>query len=231
MNLVKDTILLACCCHQIALKYFYSTKDYANAIKWNEKAIELRSKYDDGLLWKSYRNLAVSYSILKRHKLASKYLKKAYHTEGNKSPKDSISILKRMAYSYSYLGDTEPAINAAFEATKIQAKASEKNAALILYSNMLLLSKDSSNAIKSIKYFEETLKYGLANNNRQAIVNSLNNLGVAYEYSGNLNKELQSYKKALNYLAVNDLESRADIINNIGQVYLKEKNTTYQLKN
>ena len=223
MNIVKDTTLMACCCHQVALKYFYSTKDYVNAIKWNEKAIELRSKYDDGLLWKSYRNLAVSYSILKRHKLASKYLKKAYHTIGNKSPKDSISILKRMAYSYSYLGDTEPAINAAFEATKIQAKASEKNAALIFYSNMLLLSKDSSNAIKSIKYFEETLKYGLANNNRQAIVNSLNNLGVAYEYSGNLNKELQSYKKALNYLAVNDLESRADIINNIGQVYLKEK--------
>jgi len=219
LNAVTDTTILACYCHQIAVEYYNYEKDFINAIYWNKKAHKFRSRYEDGLLWKSNLNLGLCYLDLNDYKLAIKHFTKAYQIVGYKRPRDSINILTKMAQSYAKVGDIENSISYVEKAIKVNANKYHSHKAIRRYCQVLLLQPDSINATKSIKFLKKMLDFGLEENNQQYVIELFGNLGVAYKNIGNVDAELEMYRKALEKLSPKDLRNKTKILNNIATHY------------
>jgi len=58
---ITDSVLIACCYHQIALEYYYEYNDDLSSLKYNKKTREIRERHNDGLLWRTRLNIGINY--------------------------------------------------------------------------------------------------------------------------------------------------------------------------
>jgi len=95
-NIKENERFLACCYHCMGIYYYYEVQDDLEAIKYYKKALVIREKYQDDLLWKSYRNITQPYYGVGYYEKAIE----AIYRGGEIS--DS---LRENSLSYQYLGN------------------------------------------------------------------------------------------------------------------------------
>ncbi len=81
-----------------------------------------------------------------------------------------------------------------------------------------------ANYIKAIEYYNEGLNIAENNNNKEEMLNNLNNIGHVYSVLGNLQKSLDAYIGALKYVRqVGDLRKECIILQGIATIFFDLK--------
>jgi len=217
-----DSILIACCYHQIALEY-YDFFDDLNSLKYNRKAEEIRSKVNDHLLWRSKLNIGLNYYSLNEYKRAIEYFNKALILAGEKTVIDSITIYSNLADCYMEIGDFSSAIDFAEKSIYIKADQFETNTVKNVFSFILINSKDSFNLIRALKYSEEILQLSQSIKDFENLIVAFNNLSLANRDLNNFDQALIFYKRALEITNNSDTVEIAVLLNNIAIVYREQK--------
>jgi len=219
---VDDPLLLACYYHQIAV-YYYTKDSYEWSLKFNEKAIDIRSKYSDGLLWKSQTNAALCYYNLNNFKTAFEYLENAYKIYNKKKPNKEFVILKYLAKNSLELGDYESAEQYARKGTIIeglseifQVRALNTLAEVLINTNSI--EKNQKGIIYSKKAIEINKPFNSGN-----YLESCNNLATAYKLLGNFEESIKTYKLGLKKIDPQDHENKAVFLNGISTVLTSQK--------
>jgi len=229
---LTDTIVIACIYHQIAVKY-HKDNEYQNAIKFYNKAIKLREKFDDGWLWKSQMNIARCYFYLHNFKETIEFLEKAKEPFGNpKKPKDTFYIFKFIAISYKEIGEIEQALLYIKKAINISTEKEKIWDALETYSEILIETKDSINLLNAIICLDSLKSIYHVNKDTFNLLRVKNLLGTASDFNKNFGKSLQHYKDALKL--EQEVYEKTILLNNIATTYfnLKQYNNSFSnLKN
>jgi len=220
---IKDSILIACCYHQIAIEYYYEFNDDLNSLKYNKKAEKIRSQNIDGLLWRTNLNIGINYYDLFEYKRAILYLEKALKINGMKESSDSIAIYRNLAECYMDKGDFDTAINFAIKSININADQFEMNTSLNALSSILINSKDSINIVEAIEYSKKTLQLCRTNVDYENEEIALNNLARAHKMVGKLNKAIKYYQQAIKVTDKTEILSKAVILNNVSIPYKGQK--------
>ncbi len=215
-NTIKDTALLACCYHQIGLQLFKRDRDYVKAIKYNQLAADLRKKYDDGLYWKSLRNIGICYKLLNEYSRSVIFFELAIKAYENKEPNYEAQLLRYLAEVLSKTGEHHRAKTIAEQALKIKTSENDKARIHSRISEIITAAEDSL-------YYDEAIYHA-----KQAIEKSekittqmvaINELAIAYFWKEDFNNAIKYYKKYTK-LADNseNIQKKAFALNNIANV-------------
>jgi len=218
---VVDTAFLACCYHKLAIYAYFDQDDLIQSINYNKKAEQLRLKFEDGLLWRTYLNIGVNYYDLLEYKSAIQYLTKALSSNEKKENFETITLLRNLGRSYAFLGDFERGIEFGELALKSGTKTDleDINYAKCHLAETLLETSDFEKIELGIQYLKQVLN---DTKDQQTKVMALNNLARNYEETKNHEQALHYYEQALN-LSRKDTIDYAIILNNIA-VLNKENN-------
>lgn len=219
---ITDSILIACCYHQIALDY-YENYDELSSLKYNKRAKEIREKHDDGLLWRSHLNIGFNYYELNEYKLASSYFKKALILPGEKDAYDSLTIFKNLAEYYLEIGDFETAINFAEQSILFNVDQRDKNSALNIYVSILINSQNNINLIKAKKIGKKAFELSKAIQDYDNMKLALNNLANLYLNIDSLDNAIALYKDAIELSVKNDTINEIKLLNNLANAFFDKK--------
>jgi len=218
-----DSAELACLHHQVAIKHYISY-DYLLSLKYNKEALKIREQINDGFLWKTHHNIALVYDELDDYKEAIQHNQLAYNLPGIKAQKDSISILRFLSMEYSEIGDFEQALKYGNIAIKIKASKIKMAQAYHSLGTISAETKDSINSKQALQYFNKALQ--LIKNHEhfdQMCIPYYINKGAVYVHLNEKEKALENYNKALDLLASGDNLYKSSILNNMGNVLIKQK--------
>jgi len=221
---IVDTAYLACLNHQVAVEYYNEHSEYLWALQYYEEALKVRKLYDDGLLWRTQHNIALTYNELNDYKKAIYYNQLAYNANKAESASDSINLLRALSTNYLQIGDIEQALLYGNMATKVNANNLEQAEALNELGMILYNTNDSINLLLAIKHFNKALNLLDEQQFYKNITTSIFiNKGAAYGLLNNYNKALESYDLALQTISIEDTLKKAGIINNIGVELMDQK--------
>jgi len=211
-NTIEDTALLACCYHQIGVYYFNEKIDFIKSASYNKLAIELRNQFDDGLLWKSYKNMGVCYKKLQKYKEASNLFELALNSY-IEDDKYQVILLKNLAEVLSETGEYHRAKSLLRQAIKI-GKANNINRNEIARAHCamakIINDKDSLNFNDAINHSKKSLEFSTKNKTEIA---ALTQLGNAYKHKGDYFNALNQYEKV--FSKQNNKLYKAITLNNI----------------
>lgn len=192
-NTIIDTALLACCYHQIGLQLFKKA-DYLKSIKYNNLAAKLREVCNDGLYWKSLRNIGICYIRFSDYQRAVIFFEMANNVYKNKEPKYEAQILRYMADAITEMGEYDRAKSIMMQAFKINTSENDIAKAHRRLSNILISTEDSiyyNKAIYHAKQAVEKSEKGITK------MHAFNNLAMAFHRKGDYNKAIEYYHKYL----------------------------------
>jgi len=217
-TIINDTAYVACVYHMLAA-YLYNRKDYKKAVYLNKKAIELRKKFEDGLLWKSYMNLGVALTNELKCLDAINFLNLSYKNEKAKRSKDSVLIYRSLGTNYSKLGELEKAERFAKRSINIaNVSFVGKAKAFFDYSKILIETEDKKKMTKALAFADSSLLYFSGGND---YINALNNKAISNRWLGNYIKAEKIYNEVLNS-ETEKIEIKSAALNNIGFIKLKQ---------
>jgi len=216
-NTIADTALLACCYHQIGV-HLFKKGNYVKSIEFNKLAAKLRKTNDDGLYWKSIRNIGICYKRLVDYQKSVKYFEVALNVYVNKEePHNEAQIQWYLAEVLSKIGEYDRARTIADQALKIKSSDIYKSRIHSRISEILNLMEDSL-------FFDDAIYHA-----RQAIEKSerigtkldpLNQLAIAYCNSKEYDNAIETYNTYLNLSeSINDIRKQAFGLNNLANVY------------
>jgi len=217
---IKDKRFLACCYHLLGVHY-YDEYDISKALSQYQKSIAIRQKHEDGQLWKSYRNIAYTYSDIQYHSKTIEFILKAF--EKNEEFKENSTAYYYMAWAYMELGEYKKAITAAEKALKYGISNYELGDANNTMCAILIEKRDSVSLLKAIKYTNTAIElFKLEEDNEEALASTYNNKGLVLEYLGKYDDAIAVYKKSLQYQSTD--KGKGEVLNNIAAVlYLQGK--------
>jgi len=203
-------------CHTKGVDLYLQGK-YIESLTYSKEAAKLRSKNNDILLWKSYRNIGLAYFQMDFYNEAIKYFLKAYQTKGNQTEKDLVQLLRNIGEYYSDLGDLGNAIEYGRKAIQMNPEDPE---ALVTYAMILNTTKDSIKISEAIQYAESAIQLCKENENDKHI-RVLGRANVTKGNSLNLlsrfDEASQHYENALKLKS--DTSHQFRILNNIATVF------------
>lgn len=158
------------------------------------------------------------------------------------NPLDVAKTLNNIAAMYQYKAQYDKCLAAHEESLRIKQQllpqaandADLKKAIATSNANLGLLHKFLGNLPLAINYYQQGLKSYQELGNTIESTKTLNNLGAVYFEQGLDERALDCYQQALRQNAAGTkagLEQKAQILNNIGQVYLHKKNYALALEN
>ena len=157
-------------------------------------------------------------------------------------PLDVAKTLNNIAAMYQYKAQYDKCLAANEESLRIKQQLLQQSATDVELKkavatsnvNLGLLHKFLGNLPLAIQYYQQGLKLHQGLDNKIESTMALNNLGVAYFEQDLDDRALDYYQQALqqNVAASKaEPEQKAQILNNIGQVYLHQKNYVLALEN
>jgi len=188
---ITDTILLACCYHQLGVHYFKERK-YIKSIKYNRLAANLRTKVNDGLLWKSYRNIGICYRLLNIHKKAVQNLEASLDHYKKRLPKYEITILKNLAKSLTELGEYERAIDMLYTQLNDSIKIVPIARSLNTLAKALYLTENEKNIQEAMQHLNRSIKISKSLKDKKTELDSYSEYVVIYEI-------LENYSEIIKY--------------------------------
>lgn len=215
---------VSCTYHQLSVHY-YKNKNYIRAIECSKKAIVIRKlpEYDDGMLWKSYRMVGLSYFQMEYFSKAEEYLPKCFSTNEDLNLGDEGKIQLDLGLLYFEFKDFEnsiPYCQLAYNKAKsyhlLQKTDKSTN----------LLNKTRSGCYESLIFSEDKKRINLALkslnkeislyevNDSSNLSLSLNFKGLALRKLGLYLKSISAFDKALSLLPKEDIINKANILNN-----------------
>lgn len=222
-NTIVDTALLACCYHQIGLHYF-KKGNYLKATENNKLAAKLREAFNDGLYWKSLRNIGICYFKLNDFHRAASFFELAFSYYENKEPKYEISLLRYFAEILSKIGEYERAKYITKQALKINTNDNEISKAHRRIATIFIAAEDSIYYNEAIYHAKQAVNKSKKETTK---MDALNVLGVAYYWKKEYKEAIRYYKKSL-ILAelIEDKRKQAIVFNNLANVNNEQKNYT-----
>jgi len=193
LDAIKNERFLACCYHCIGTYYYNDAGEDWEAIKYHKKALKIREKYQDKLLWKSYRNIAyASYEIWYYEGVIEAILK---GFEVSDELKETVTY-NYLGESYIELGEFEKAV----EALKNSLNLAEDNYDLAEANNSLCIAltrtKDSLNLLKALEHAEEAIKLFEDIEHTVGVAKACLNKGYTLDDLKQYEAAIQSYNQA-----------------------------------
>lgn len=156
-------------------------------------------------------------------------------------PLDVAKTLNNIAAMYQYQAQYDRCLAANEESLHIKEQLLQqaahdlelKKSVATSHVNLGLLHKFLGNLRLAVQHYQQGLKLHQELGNKGESATALNNLGVAYFEQGSDDRALDHYQRALqqNSMASKaDLEQKAQILNNIGQAHLHNKNYALALE-
>ncbi len=145
------------------------------------------------------------------------------HIELNKAKNDSIKIflMNRLSFQYKDL-NSNLCLDYAQKALAISKKINYKNGILSSYNNLSIYYTIKSEYDKALQYYNFQLKN---TTDKKRISSVYTNMAVLYMYQSNYPKALYYSNLSLNIdESLNDLESQAITLGNIGDIYFETHN-------
>ncbi len=210
---ITDESFKACGYHCIGV-YYYRKNDYWTAIKYYEKAIEIRERISDKDLQKSYGNIGFCYRHIDHYSKALRYFEKI-----DESYKDA-QVYRYIAECHSALGEYEKAKYNSLKSIK-EASGYDKcqgyNTRCVIFVNFKDSLKAAINyADKAITCFEDDAQKNKYSNDLE-IGDVYNNKGNALRWSGEYKTSIETYKKAIKiYIDEKSKLGWAKALNNLG---------------
>ena len=242
INFITDTSVIAntaCHCHILGIHYSYAD-NFPLSLNYYNKAIYLREKFNDGLLWKSYKNLGIAQRDYEVHFESVKSLEKARSLKLER-PRDKIDVNRYLAQSYSKLGEFKMATECAERAIKIPVNTSRDTTrlanAFLDYSTILIEMNDNSKMNKAIEMADQAIYYFKNKINK---LKATNHKGIAYRHLKQYSKSKKAYEEASDFDTEKDKHFKAEIFTNQGILFndlnlpadaIISLNTSLKLKN
>jgi len=218
---ITDTSLIAntaCHCHILGV-HNYVGEYYSISIDYYNKAIELREKFSDGLLWKSYKNLGIAQRNYKTYFESVQSLENAKDLKLER-PRDKIDVYRYLAQNYSKLGDFNRAIENAEQAINVVVDTKRDSirlaAAYLDYSNILIEMKDTANMNKAIEMADQAILHFKDEINK---LKTTNHKGIAYRYLKQYSNSHNAYEQAIDFDTNKDKRFKAEVLTNQGILF------------
>lgn len=218
VNIISDTIIIAnsaCHCHIIGI-YNYMEWNNTTSIKYYKKAVELRQNFDDGLLWKSYKNLGIAQRSNKTYFESIKTLEKI-NPDKLERAKDKIQVYRYLAQNYDKLGEYEKALENAERAINVKIVNEDDykrlGRAYLDYSNSLTETEDTSKMNLAIQFADSAMIYLTKDLDKKKV---LNNKAIAYVYLKEYNKAFKIFEEASDFETEKDRRLKARVLTNKG---------------
>jgi len=214
-NTIKDTALLACCYHQIGLILF-KNRNYLKAIEFNNLAADLRMKNNDGMYWKSIRNIGICYSKLYQYKRATKFFELAINSYKNKEPDYEANILRYFAEALTEIGEYDRAKMVTKQALKINMSENERAKTHKRLSQILIAAEDSLYYNDAIYHAQQAIEKSRIETTK---AEAYNDLAIAYGVKRAFEQAIEYYEKYLLFAELNgNKKKQAIAFNNLATV-------------
>jgi len=208
---IVDTALLACYYHQIGFYYYSDKKDFIKSLAYNIKASDLRFFFNDGLYWKSLRNIAFCYKKLNEYHSAVNYFELALNNYQDKDVKNKEAITIRLAEVLYFIGEYERSKNLVDQIVKTSKSTKNISKAYKVMSEAIIYLSDSVNFNLAIQYGQKAVELS------ERDIPYLNTLANAYNINEKFNKAIEIYNEILQ--ESNKLKQQFQGMGNIATAY------------
>ncbi len=226
-NTINNEKRLACIHHQLGVHYYLSD-DYSKAIFHNKEALKVREQYEDGMLWKSCRNLGYSYIDGGYYTRGIEVLNRAFEVE--KIFNDHPTAHRYMGIAYGKLGDFEEAENAFKRSIKLSDGHRYRGDAYNDFCSVLTETRQQEQLEKALVLADSAIIHYRAIEDQGRLAGAYNNKGTTNRWLLNYEAALSSYKKALKIHTEEDQLKQAQTLNNIATIYYAEGENELAIK-
>ena len=223
LGTIKDNQYLACCYHQLGVYYHNNKSNYVAAIPFYKKSAALRKQNQDGMLWKSYRNMGYAYLEIEFYEKSILYIDSAFLIlpELLQDPRPFLN----KGNAFAGLGEYNKAIEVAQRSIELVQENFTKyrGEALIAYCMILIEHGTPESLKKAVLIADEAITF-------YQLINEKGNIAHAYTNKGNALLRLRQYNAALEsyqtaeqiYTEIKDTQSLAWTFNNMSIIYQEQ---------
>jgi adenylate cyclase len=217
--------IISSCSENIGFCY-YKMNNYAEAIEWFQKALELqREKGDLESVASTLNNIGLNYKMRGNYDKAIEYYEQTIQIDEELGKGNEIAkTLNNIAMVYRIWGKYDKAIEYFERSLHIKSSLNDQPGVSKSLNNMGLVYTDWKKYDQAILNFRESLKIEQSLRNEEETAIRLNNLGRVYFYQVQYDTALVYFKEALDIQnKIQNLDQIALAYNNIGKVYLAQK--------
>lgn len=202
---------------------FYFARNYASALKFFEKALDLfRELSDTEQTAKTYNYLGLISLNYGNYSEAIQHFDEAlkiFSDSGNKSWESTI--LSNMGVVYNTIGKSDESIKCYEKALKLNESINDRQRTATSLNNIGVVFLSHGNYKKAMQCQQKALNLSEESGDFEGETASLSNIGVIYDFQGNYDKAAGCYEKVLNIREkTNDLPGTARTLVNFGYLLI-----------
>lgn len=210
---------------------YYQQRDYAKALEFANKAIELAKESDNKyVLCKTYGDLAIIY--FSQNKFQNSIDNSFKALELAKEIKDYYQESRNLAnlgWAYQKIPNFDKALDYSNKALEIKKNIGDEKGISNMYGLLANISLRKSEFFKAIEYYRKDLEGKLRFNDKNAAAKLYGNMATAYLNLADYPKALEYFNTALStFESINDYQGISNTYNGLGNFYCYLPEPNYQ---
>ena len=219
----------------VLLKISYNTRNYAPqmSIDFGKQFLEMsEAAGDKDLQIEGLQNLGITYYNIGDYEKTIQYFIKALRIEEERNNiKGMAQAYNNLGVVFDEIGRKEKALEYYKRSLSIKEEFRDSLMMAPTLSNIGIINLELNQVREALDNFNRALKIDTELNNEEGIVKSLNNIGKSYTQMGVYDSALYYLNQSLERSSVLDTYNKAELFNNISNVYLKSGNYPRAIEN